>query len=61
MSDKLTLKQEEAIHEVEKSLKKLYDSGLVMVTENGNALFYTKEQYKDTVKIIEIFNHKDMK
>jgi hypothetical protein len=57
---KLTLKQEEAIQEVEKALKKLYENGLVMITENGNALFYTKEQYKDSVKVVEIFNPQNM-
>jgi hypothetical protein len=58
MSSSLTSKQEQAISEVEKALKKLYENGLVMITENGNALFYTKEQYKDSVKIVEIFNNK---
>ena len=60
MNTSLTSKQEQAISEVEKALKKLYENGLVMITENGNALFYTKEQYKDSVKIVEIFNKQDM-
>jgi len=50
----LKRKQEEAISEVESALKKLYDAGLVLITVNGNAVFYRADNYKDAVKFTEI-------
>lgn len=57
---KLTSEQEKAIGKVESALKELYASGLVMITDNGNAVFYTKENYENNVKIVEIFKNKKL-
>lgn len=54
MSQELTKKQQDAINEVETALKKLYDAGLVLITEHGNALFYKADSYNNAVKFTEI-------
>ena len=62
MSQELTKKQQDAINEVETALKKLYDAGLVLITQNGNALFYKADSYNDAVKFTEIVKSpKDLK
>lgn len=62
MSQQLTKKQQDAINEVETALKKLYDTGLVLITQNGNALFYKADSYNDAVKFTEIVKSpKDLK